>query len=152
MVRLAQTMHLSCVEVNTISKRTETSFPLHLCHLGYHQLHPNWFLILWHIWCKGYTYLASRLTLSPNSTKWAHTWPTSPRSSIECAQKQLQSRLHVHIKPCIYLASRLIRSPNGLKRASTSSTSCRSTIRSIVTDLWAYGAFSANRASILCRD
>ena len=34
MVRLAQTMHLSCVEVNTISKRTEMSFPLHPCHLG----------------------------------------------------------------------------------------------------------------------
>ena len=34
MVRLAQTMHLSCVEVNTISKRTKTSFPLHPCHLG----------------------------------------------------------------------------------------------------------------------
>jgi len=33
-VRLAQTMHLSCVEVNTISKRMETSFPLHPCHLG----------------------------------------------------------------------------------------------------------------------
>ena len=34
MVRLAQTMHLSCVEVNTISKRMEMSFPLPPCHLG----------------------------------------------------------------------------------------------------------------------
>ena len=32
-MRLAQTVHLSCVKVNTISKRTETSFPLHPCHL-----------------------------------------------------------------------------------------------------------------------
>ena len=28
MVHLAQTVHLSCVEFNTISKRTETSLPL----------------------------------------------------------------------------------------------------------------------------
>ena len=34
MFRLAQIMHPSCVEVNTISKRTETSFPLHPYHLG----------------------------------------------------------------------------------------------------------------------
>jgi hypothetical protein len=32
------------------------------------------------------TYLALRLTLSPNGKKWDSTWPTSPRSSIGCVQ------------------------------------------------------------------
>jgi hypothetical protein len=30
MVRLAQTMHLSCIKISTMSKRTETSFHLSL--------------------------------------------------------------------------------------------------------------------------
>jgi hypothetical protein len=32
--RSVQTMHLSCVEINTISKQTETSFPFDPHHLG----------------------------------------------------------------------------------------------------------------------
>ena len=34
MVRLAQTVHLSCVKVSTISKWTENELPLEPCHLG----------------------------------------------------------------------------------------------------------------------
>jgi len=39
MVRLAHIVHLSCVEINTISKQTETSF--HFTHVTYeyHQVH-----------------------------------------------------------------------------------------------------------------
>ena len=41
MVRLAQTVHLSCVETNTFSKLTETS--LHLTHVTYefHRVRPK---------------------------------------------------------------------------------------------------------------
>jgi hypothetical protein len=41
MVHSAQTAHLSCVEINTIPKQTETSF--HLTHVTeeYHRVHPK---------------------------------------------------------------------------------------------------------------
>ena len=41
MVRLAQTVHLSCIEANTFSKLTETS--LHLTHVTYefHRVRPK---------------------------------------------------------------------------------------------------------------
>jgi hypothetical protein len=45
---VAQTMHLSCIDTNTVSKWTEKRFHM--------------------------TYLASRLALTPNGTKWAFTW------------------------------------------------------------------------------
>jgi hypothetical protein len=43
MVRSAQIVHLSCAEINTISKQTETSF--HLTHITYEfeQVCPKWF-------------------------------------------------------------------------------------------------------------
>jgi hypothetical protein len=34
LVHLTQTVHLSCVKINTISKHTENDFPLDLHHLG----------------------------------------------------------------------------------------------------------------------
>jgi hypothetical protein len=37
------------------------------------------------------TYLAPRLTLSPNRPKWATTSPTSPRSTIGCVQNDFQA-------------------------------------------------------------
>jgi hypothetical protein len=40
-VRLAQTMHLSCIEINTIFKWTEVSFYLTHVTLDYHQLCPK---------------------------------------------------------------------------------------------------------------
>ena len=39
MVRLVQTMHLSCIDTNTISKRTELS--LEPRHLGYDRVRPK---------------------------------------------------------------------------------------------------------------
>jgi hypothetical protein len=49
----------------------------------------KWFLSLWYVWRKPCTYLALRLTLSPNGLKWHSTWPTSPRGSIRCIQNDL---------------------------------------------------------------
>jgi hypothetical protein len=86
MVYLVQTVHLSCTETNTISKRTETSFHLSLVPLEYHPVHPKQFLSLWYVWRKPFTYHALKLTVSPNGPKGDSTWPTSPRSSIGCVQ------------------------------------------------------------------
>jgi hypothetical protein len=46
---------------------------------------------LWYVWCKPCNYLAVRWTLSPDRPKWASTWPTSPRSSTRCSQKDLRA-------------------------------------------------------------
>jgi hypothetical protein len=86
MVRSAQTVHLSCAEINTISKQTETSF--HLTHITYEfeWVCPKRFASLLHVRCKPSIYLVLRLTLSPNGWKHPSTWPMSPRSSIKCTQ------------------------------------------------------------------
>jgi hypothetical protein len=47
MVCSAQTVHLSCVKISTISKRNEASFHLSLITLEYHQVRPKQFLSLW---------------------------------------------------------------------------------------------------------
>ena len=43
---------------------------------------PKWFPCPWYIWRKLCTYLAWRLSLSPNGLKQPFTSPTSPRSPI----------------------------------------------------------------------
>ena len=40
MVRSTQTVHLSCVKISTLSKRTELSFHLSLITYEYHQVRP----------------------------------------------------------------------------------------------------------------
>jgi hypothetical protein len=125
--RSAQTMHLSFIEINTITKLTETSFHLTDINLDYHQEPPKRFPSLCYIWHKLCTYLVLRWSLSPNRPKIASTWATSPRSSIGCVQNDFFSILHVSHKLCTYLALTLTLSPNGPKWASTWSTSCRST-------------------------
>jgi hypothetical protein len=62
-VRSAQTVHLSCFKISTISERTESSNHLSLVTKEYHQVHPKWFLILWYVRQKPCTYLTSRLAL-----------------------------------------------------------------------------------------
>jgi hypothetical protein len=42
---------------------------------------------LWYVRCKPCTYIVSRLGLSPNVLTQASTWAPSPRSTIECPQK-----------------------------------------------------------------
>jgi hypothetical protein len=85
-VHSMQTMLLSCAEINTFSKQSQTSF--HLTHVTkeYCQVCPRWFMSLWYVLHQPCTYLVLRLTLSPNRLKRASTWPTSPRSSIRCIQ------------------------------------------------------------------
>jgi hypothetical protein len=82
--RSVQTVHLSCIEINTMSKWTKTSF--HLTHVTkeFHQVCSKWFSSLWNGRPKPCTYLALILTVSPNRPKWASTWHNSPVSSIGC--------------------------------------------------------------------
>jgi hypothetical protein len=71
-----QTVHLSCTDTNTVSKRTKTRF--HTTHVTceFHRVHPKLFMSLWYVQCKPCTYLASRLALSPNGPNRA---PLDPR-------------------------------------------------------------------------
>jgi hypothetical protein len=66
MVRLTQTVHLSCTETNTIFKQTEMRF--HMAHITYvfYRVCPKWFMSLWYVWRRPCSYLALTLTLSPN--------------------------------------------------------------------------------------
>jgi hypothetical protein len=85
-VHSTQTVQLSCTKLSTVSKRTEMSFHLSLVTQEYLLVHLKQFLSLWYVWRKPWTYHAPKLTLSPNVPKGDSTWPTSPRSSIECVQ------------------------------------------------------------------
>jgi hypothetical protein len=66
MVYLAQTVHLSCFNTYTVSRRTEIRF--HMIHvtLEFYRVHQKWFMSLWYVRCKPCTYLVSRLAQSPN--------------------------------------------------------------------------------------
>jgi hypothetical protein len=87
LVHSMQIVHLSCVEINTISERTKTSFHLTDVILEFNRVCPTWFLCPWYIRCTPCTYLATRLTLS-KQTETIFTWSTPPKSIIWCAQKR----------------------------------------------------------------
>jgi hypothetical protein len=87
----AQTMHLSCIETNTISKRIKMRFYMTHVTKEFHLVCPKWFLRLWYVWWKLWIYLAPMLRLSPNGPKRDCTWPTSPRSSIGCVQNDFRA-------------------------------------------------------------
>jgi hypothetical protein len=86
MVRLAQTVHLSCTNTNTISKQTKTRFDMTHVTWEFNQVRPKWLPRLWYTWHKPCTYHASRLALSPNGPKRASNWALSPRSVIGSTQ------------------------------------------------------------------
>jgi hypothetical protein len=66
MVRLAQTVHLSCTDTNPISKENETRFDMTHVTLEFHRVHPNWFLSLCYVRRKTCNYSAPTLTSFPN--------------------------------------------------------------------------------------
>jgi hypothetical protein len=86
MVRSARTVHLCCVKTSTISKQTELSFHFILITMKYLGRVQNDFSAIWYVWRKLCPYLAPILTQSLNRLNGDSTWPTSPRSSIECVQ------------------------------------------------------------------
>jgi hypothetical protein len=64
----------------------QNEIPRDARHQEFHRFCPTWFSSLCYVRHKPYTYLASRLALSPNRPKWASSWATSPRSTIGCVQ------------------------------------------------------------------
>jgi hypothetical protein len=99
--------------------------------------------------CKSYTYLAPKLTLSPNRPKQDFVWHTSSRSSIICVQIDFPAIWYVPCKPCTYLASRLALPPNRPNRASTWAPSPKSTNKCVQNGFLDYGALGANCAPLL---
>jgi hypothetical protein len=147
-VCLAQTVHLSCVKISTISKWTEMSFHLNLVTYEYHRVHPKLFMSLWYVWRKPCSYLATTQTLSSYGPKWASTWALSPRSTLG-ASKMIYEPIVCLAQAVHLFAPTLTLSLNRLKRASTWASSPRSTIWSVQNDLWACGIFGIIHAPIL---
>ena len=119
-------------------------------------MYPNRFLSIWYVPWKPFTYLASRLALSPNRPNRPFTCASSPRSTIGNFHNGFWAYGAPGHKPCTYLASKLILSPTGLKRdsiwytSSSSSIGCvYSSIGCVQIDFWAYGMFHENHAPIL---
>jgi len=48
----------------------------------FYRVRPNWFLRIWYVPCKPYTYISLRLALSPNRPNRAFTWASSHTSTI----------------------------------------------------------------------
>ena len=63
MVHLVQTMHISCIDTNNVSKQKEARFHMTHVTLEFHRVRPKWFPILWYVQRKPCTYLASRLAV-----------------------------------------------------------------------------------------
>jgi hypothetical protein len=144
-----ETVHLSCVKISTISKRTELSLEPH--HLGVRSGRPKWVLGRWYVWRKLYTYLALTLTLSPNGKKWDSTWPTSPRSSNGCVQDDFWvcGIFNANYTPILHQDYHYLW--KGPKWASTWASSPSATNKCVQNDFWAYGMSNANHAPILDR-
>jgi hypothetical protein len=106
-VGLAQIVHLSCTDTNTIFKWTKTRFHMTHVTMEFDQMRPKRFLRLWYVRQKPCTYLASRLALSSNGLNRASTWASSTRSDIVCVQNDSLCLWYVRRKPCNYLASRI---------------------------------------------
>jgi hypothetical protein len=85
-VCLAQTVHLSWFDKNTISEWTKTRFHMTHITLEFHRVRPKRYLRLGFVQHKPCNYLASRLALSSNGLNRASTWASSPRSTTRCVQ------------------------------------------------------------------
>jgi hypothetical protein len=146
MVRLGQTVHLSCVKISTISKQTETSFHLSLVTYECHRVQPKQDST----WPKSPTiYLVPTLTPSPNGLKWDSTRPKSPRSSIGCVQKDFwaygtfgANRSPISHQDLYFLQIDQNELPLGPRHLGVPSGTSKN-------DFWAYGMFGANRATIM---
>jgi hypothetical protein len=172
MVRSMQIVHLSCVKISTISKRTKLSLEHH--HLGVPSGASK-------VIFEPLVHLARTVHLSCTDTNTVSKqkeerfpWPTSPRSSIlhwqwhylETKRREIpHDPRHLGVlsgtsktipKPMVhwmqtvhYLASRLALLQTG--QPFTWASSPRSTIGCVQNDFWADGTFGANCTHILHR-
>jgi hypothetical protein len=102
MVHSAQSVHLSCVKISTISKWTKSIFHLSLVTMEYHWMCPKWFLSLWCVRCKLCTYLLSRLTLFPNGLNQASTWAS--HLGVPSGASKMISEPTVHLAQTVHLS------------------------------------------------
>jgi hypothetical protein len=150
MVHSAQTVHLSCVKIRTISKKTKSSFHLSLVNMECHQVCPKQFLSLWYLSRKLCTYLASGLALIQMDRiellLEPHHLQVPSGASKMIFEPMVCSAQLVHLS-CVKISI----SPNRPNRASTWAFLRRSTIGCVLNDFWAYDTFAACRAPILHR-
>jgi hypothetical protein len=151
MVHSAQTVLLSCSEINAISKRTEMSFYLTHVTLEYHRVRQNDFQAYGPFGANCAPMLRRDLHYVQTDRNKLH-WTYITEEYDLVSPKPFPCPWYIWHKPCIYLAPRLKLSPNGTKWASNWFTSPRSTIKCVQNDIWAFGTFGANRASILLQD
>jgi hypothetical protein len=147
MVCSVQTKHLSCTDINIVSKWTKTRF--HTTHVTYEfqRVHPKLFMTLLYVQCKLCTYLASRLALSPNGPNRA---PPDPRHlGVPSGASKTILWAYVWCKPSTYLAPILTLSQKRSKWESTWPTSPRTSIWCLQYYFWAYDTFDTNHAPIL---
>jgi hypothetical protein len=86
LVCLAQTMYLSCIDTNTVSRWIETIFHITNVTEEIDWVRPKWFLSPWCVRRKPCTSHTLTLIMSPNGPKWDSTWLGSPRCSFGCVQ------------------------------------------------------------------
>jgi hypothetical protein len=93
-------------------------------HVGVQSVRRNWFLSLWYVLHKPYTYLVLRLIEPPNGPKRASISSTLWRGSIECAQNDFHAHgtFGANRAP---ISPRLTPPPTESNRSSTWPTSPR---------------------------
>jgi hypothetical protein len=152
MVRLTQTVHLSCTDTNTVSKWTETRF--HRTHITeeLYRVRPHRFfepMVLspetMHISCVKISTISKQ-----NETSFQLGLVIS--EYLWMRPKWFLSLWYIWHKSCTYLAPTLTPFPNGPKWHSTRPMSPWSFIGCVKNDFWAYGTFRTNCGPILCQD
>jgi hypothetical protein len=101
MVHLAQTVHLSSIDTNTISKWDENEISDDPRHRGVPSGACKRIFEPMVLSSQTMHLLVSRLALSPNRPKWPPTCATSPMSTIGCVQNDFWAygtfRANVHL-------------------------------------------------------
>jgi hypothetical protein len=113
MVRLSQSMHLSCTDTNTVSKSKEERFPITHVTKVFHRVRLKRFMSLWYVQRKLCTNLGSRLALSPNRPSFHLSLVTLVYHRVP--SKWFLSRWYVWRKLCTYLAPTPTLNPNRKK-------------------------------------
>jgi hypothetical protein len=141
-------MHLFCIKISIISKRTKPSFHLNLFSLEYNRVLPKCFVSVWCIRQKLCTYLAPKQTLSPNRPKRDYIWHMTSRSSIRCVQIDFRAygTFHANHAPILHQDQHYLQTDR--TQASSWASSPRSTNRCVQNGFLGYGALGTNCAPI----
>jgi hypothetical protein len=105
-LRLVQTVHLSCIDANNVSKYTEMRF--HMAHvtMEFHRVPPKLFLSLWYV-------SANRASILRQDEHYhqmdQNELPVEPRQLgyLRVRPKRFLSLWYIWHKPCTYLSSKL---------------------------------------------